>query len=101
MPPCNLLGEKRRRIETSPDPSPAGKHFKETTGTLVFQSGETRQTAKIHMLPFDTPDLVAGMLAFRLTLSNPVGGVILGSRSDCRVVIIPGHKQRVRAGKSE
>ena len=39
-------------------------------------------------------DLHIGMLAFRLMLSNPVGGVILGTRAECRVLIVPGSKMK-------
>ena len=46
------------------------------------------------LLPPGSIDLHIGMLAFRLMLSNPVGGVILGTRAECRVLIVPGSKMK-------
>lgn len=70
----------------------SGTHFKESKGVLSFESGETVQAIQIPILPFDSASLVPGQLAFKLSLSNPLGGVMLGQRKDCRVVIVPGNK---------
>ena len=54
---------------------------------------QTAMPSKNDIVPLHgSIDLHIGMLAFRLTLSNPVGGVILGSRAECRVLIVPGSK---------
>mmetsp|Transcript_8923 Transcript_8923/g.24093 ORF Transcript_8923/g.24093 Transcript_8923/m.24093 type:complete len:863 (+) Transcript_8923:104-2692(+) len=64
----------------------AGQHYKETKGTLVLESGEDR--AKIRI-----PLLAAGgnkMLVFKIVLSNPLGGAVLGKRAMCRIILVPG-----------
>mmetsp|Transcript_22463 Transcript_22463/g.58652 ORF Transcript_22463/g.58652 Transcript_22463/m.58652 type:complete len:864 (+) Transcript_22463:1727-4318(+) len=69
----------------------AGKHYKETKGTLVFESGEDRTKVRI-------PLLAAGangedkMLVFKVALSNPLGGAVLGKRQICRIIIVPEKK---------
>jgi solute carrier family 8 (sodium/calcium exchanger) len=50
------------------------------------------QAITIPILPFDSTNLVPGQLAFKLTISNPLGGVMLGQRKECRVVVVPGNK---------
>jgi hypothetical protein len=62
---------------------------------LVFASGETKSSIRVPLLPFESKDRDTNTLAFRLMLSNPTGGVILGTRCDCRVVILPGKKLKV------
>lgn len=77
----------------------AGKHFAETKGTLTFASGEVKKAIRVPVLPFSSEEdasvksghgLIAGNLGFKLLLSNPSGGVVLGSRKECRVVFVPG-----------
>lgn len=70
----------------------AGKHYRDMSSTLVFNSGETRKVIEVPMLPFVAPELASGLLAFRLTLTNPTGGLVLGTRKECRVVVTPGTK---------
>ncbi|KAF5828366.1 hypothetical protein DUNSADRAFT_17737 [Dunaliella salina] len=65
----------------------AGQHYKATKGTLVFESGGDRARIRI-------PLLAAGghnMLVFKTVLSNPLGGAVLGKRTMCRIIIVPGH----------
>ena len=40
----------------------AGTHFSLTMGTLVFQSGETRQVIRVPMLPFNAPGEAQGQV---------------------------------------
>lgn len=70
----------------------SGTHFKSSRGVLSFAHGETTQIIQIPILPFDSTGLIPGQLAFKLSLGNPLGGVMLGQRKDCRVVIVPGVK---------
>jgi solute carrier family 8 (sodium/calcium exchanger) len=70
-----------------------GTQFSATSGQLVFQSGETRKLVQVPLLlPSASPDLLTSILAFRIVLSNPMGGVSIGARKECRVVIVPGTK---------
>ena len=76
----------------------AGKHFEETKGLLTFASGATRKPIRVPVLPFTQEDvsvrsgngLIAGSMGFKMLLSNPTGGVVLGPRKECRVVFVPG-----------
>ncbi len=44
-----------------------GTHYKQTRGTLVFESGQTRNTIRVPMVSFnDESHLTAGMLAFKV-----------------------------------
>lgn len=38
---------------------------------------------------------------FKLVLSNPLGGAVLGQRTECRVIIMPGSKVRGRERDAE
>lgn len=66
----------------------SGTHFKSAKGTLVFEPRETVQIIQIPILPFQSQ----GHLAFRLMLDNPLGGVVLGTRRECRVLLVPGQR---------
>jgi len=71
----------------------AGKHFAAARGRLEFAPGEVRKTVSVPLLPVPALDPSSkGIIspAFRLVLSNPMGGVTLGARKECRVVLVPG-----------
>ena len=54
----------------------AGQDYTETKGTLVFAAGET---VKLFTVPILNDSLKEPTKTFRLTLSNPTGGAVLGS----------------------
>jgi uncharacterized delta-60 repeat protein len=60
---------------TRDDTARAGINYTATNGTLAFAPLETTKTISIPMLD---DHLLEGDLAFRVTLSNPTGGALLG-----------------------
>jgi hypothetical protein len=70
---------------TSADTAVAGTDYTTTNGTLNFAAGETSKTISVPITD-DTIDEPSRI--FRVTLSNPVGGAVLGSPFQTSVVII-------------
>lgn len=94
------LGLATVRSSPRPPSTSAGKHFKETAGTLTFDTGDIRKVIQVPLMPVASTDLTPVMSpAFRLMLSNPLGGVMLGQRKECRVVLVPGSKDIAGGGK--
>lgn len=60
-------------FETSGQSAQAGENFVETSGTLIFQPGETEQEIAVELLPatFNAPHR-----RFRIRLSNPSGALL-------------------------
>uniref|UniRef100_A0A6U2FWI8 Calx-beta domain-containing protein n=1 Tax=Chlamydomonas euryale TaxID=1486919 RepID=A0A6U2FWI8_9CHLO len=70
----------------------AGKHFAAARGRLEFGPGEVRKVVSVPLLPMPAHDPSSNGIvtpAFRLVLSNPLGGVALGARKECRVALVP------------
>ncbi|KAG1658789.1 hypothetical protein FOA52_011731 [Chlamydomonas sp. UWO 241] len=68
----------------------AGKHFAATKGKLEFNTGDVRKIIQIPLLPISSEITPMTMPAFRVMLTNPTGGVVLGARKECRVVMVQG-----------
>jgi len=63
----------------------AGVDYRETPGTLTFAAGETLKLLAVSIL---NDSLKEPNETFRLTLSNPTGGGVLGSRMTATVTIV-------------
>ncbi|KAG1678958.1 hypothetical protein FOA52_013021 [Chlamydomonas sp. UWO 241] len=68
----------------------AGKHFAATKGRLEFNTGDVRKIIQIPLLPVASEITPMTSPAFRVMLTNPMGGVVLGARKECRVVMVKG-----------
>eukprot|EP00798_Chlamydomonas_sp_ICE-L_P012749 gene12749-15998_t len=73
----------------------SGTHFTETTGTLTFKPQEIQKVISIPLLPQPELDAMASLMnfnhkAFKVALSEPGGGAQIGTRSECRVILVPG-----------
>ncbi|KAG1661500.1 hypothetical protein FOA52_010215 [Chlamydomonas sp. UWO 241] len=68
----------------------AGKHFVATKGKLDFNTGDVRKVIQIPLLPASSEVTPMTMPAFRVVLTNPMGGVVLGARKECRIVVVKG-----------
>lgn len=66
-------------------PGPRGSDYKKTTGTLVFNDGETTKTIAV---PITNDNLVEGAETIQLRLYNPTGGATLGGRSTAVLTIV-------------
>jgi hypothetical protein len=63
----------------------AGQHYTETRGTLVFAQGETAKTLSVPILNRNETE---SDKPFRLLLSNPSAGVVLGTNLSARITIL-------------
>jgi len=64
--------------------SRAGKDYRKTSGTLVFADGETSKT---FLVPILNDTKVEGDESFRVNLTRPRGGVMLGTQRSSTVTI--------------
>uniref|UniRef100_A0A7S0WQC5 Calx-beta domain-containing protein n=1 Tax=Chlamydomonas leiostraca TaxID=1034604 RepID=A0A7S0WQC5_9CHLO len=71
-----------------------GAHFAASQGTLHMARGETRGTIAVPLMGAAGK---AGMAAFKVELTNPLGGAVLGSRTECRVIITPSARPHTSA----
>jgi poly(3-hydroxybutyrate) depolymerase len=62
-----------------------GLKYTSVTGTLAFGAGETNRTI---VVPISNDGLADGTKTFRVLLSNPTGGAVLGTRTNAIVSII-------------
>ena len=62
-----------------------GMKYTATNGTLTFAAGETN---KLIIVPILNEGFVEGTKYFRVILSNPTGGAVLGARATALVVIM-------------
>ena len=62
----------------------AGIKYTASSGTLAFAAGETNQFI---VVPVQNNGFVEGAKAFRVALSNPTGGAVLGPRTNALVTI--------------
>jgi len=77
----------------------SGKHFSESHGRLEFDAGQVRKVIQVPLLPVAAdPTMVVASPAFRMVLTNPMGGVVLGTRKECRVVLVQGSASNRGAG---
>jgi solute carrier family 8 (sodium/calcium exchanger) len=74
---------------SAPHPLQGGKHFAETKGRLEFLTGDVRKIIQVPLLPVSEISSMTAP-AFRVLLTNPMGGVVLGARKECRVVMVKG-----------
>lgn len=73
------IGEVSVQFSTAPGTATSGTDYAETSGPLTFAEGETSVTFSFPILD----DVVAeGTETVLLSLSNPTGGAVLGSRSN-------------------
>ena len=63
----------------------AGQDYTETKGTLTFAAGEK---VKLFTVPILNDSLKESNKSFRLALSNPTGGAVLGSQKTATVTIV-------------
>jgi hypothetical protein len=69
---------------TSNGTATAGLDYTATNGTLSFAAGQTSRTFTVSIANDGTPEANETIL---LTLSNPAGGAVLGTRSSATVTI--------------
>ena len=62
----------------------SGSKYTAISGTLAFAAGETN---RIIVVPILNEGFVEGSKIFRVALSNPTGGAVLGSRTNAIVTI--------------
>jgi parallel beta-helix repeat protein len=70
---------------TSNGSAAAGSDYSATSGTLSFAAGET---SKSFSIPITNDSLVEGNESLNLTLSNPMGGAVLGTPSTASLTIV-------------
>jgi dienelactone hydrolase len=63
----------------------AGEDYAETSGTLAFAEGERFKTLSVPILWNETSELDR---QFKLTLSNPSGGLVLGAKQTATIVVL-------------
>ncbi|GFH29452.1 uncharacterized protein HaLaN_28107 [Haematococcus lacustris] len=82
----------------------AGQQYEDVVGNLDFASGQSKACIRVPLTHGAVTTCV-----FKLVLANPMGGAVLGRRTECRVIILPGSKlapttpvrQAVRGAGSE
>ncbi|MBI2929910.1 MAG: hypothetical protein HYY24_29985 [Verrucomicrobia bacterium] len=62
----------------------AGVKYTASSGTLAFAAGQTKQTLTV---PLINDAFAGGTTSFRVALSNPTGGAVLGARTNATVSI--------------
>ncbi len=80
-----LTGTATVAFSTSPSSAFADQDYTATEGMLTFLDGETSKTLSI---PIRDDDRIEGSESFRIVLSNPTGGAILGPQATINISII-------------
>ncbi|KAL6754724.1 hypothetical protein V8C86DRAFT_2692885 [Haematococcus lacustris] len=65
----------------------AGQQYEDVVGNLDFASGQSKACIRVPLTHGAVTTCV-----FKLVLANPMGGAVLGRRTECRVIILPGSK---------
>lgn len=74
---------------TSDGSAVAGVKYTATSGTLTFAAGETKQTLTV---PLINDAFAGGTTSFRVGLSHPTGGAVLGARTNATVTVLDPDK---------
>lgn len=91
---------------TRPGTAHPHKHFLPVSGTLTMPKNEARVYIRVPLLAPEADmaypkeyitEATGGQLGFKLVLSNPLGGAVLGNRTECRVLMTSANRKKHHA----
>jgi Domain of unknown function (DUF1929)/Calx-beta domain/Kelch motif len=91
-------GQVSVQYSTQDDTAKAGEDYEAKTGTLVFEPGQASKTFRVGTIDDEAKE---GKEVFKVLLSNPTGGAVLGGPRTTIVIIVDDETARSRGSWSK